>query len=208
VGQPYQVDSNVLNGQVSSRADHSLYRLGGADGTNLQTANCMAGTVSPNCMAAFLALHLTKRSSAYLEVCLLVSYRMISSLSGNMQGTWVWLADHDMDGNGATQLSLFSGRGVFSESKGPVWMIGTASEHHTMYEYSLVGAKDHWMGFIQTETVSITPVFKRGSHTAPRSLIISLSRFLQRPLRPIESIATQPLATISRQHGVSMCKRA
>ena len=41
------------------------------------------------------------------------------------QGTWVWLADHDLDGDGSLQLSLFSGRGILSESVGPVWMIGT-----------------------------------------------------------------------------------
>jgi hypothetical protein len=69
------------------------------------------------------------------------------------------LADHDLDGDGVTQITLFSGRGILSESAGPVWMIGTASEHHTMYEYSLVGAKDHWMGFIQTETVNIIHPF-------------------------------------------------
>jgi len=90
-------------------------------------------------MAAFLGLHLTKSSTAYLE------------------GTWVWLADHDLDGNGVTALTLFSGRGILSQSQGPVWMIGTASEHHTMYEYSLDGAKEHWMGFIQTETPYYQP---------------------------------------------------
>jgi len=51
---------------------------------------------------------------------------------------------------------LFSGRGILSESQGPVWMIGTASEHHVIYQYSLVGAQDHYMGLIQTETVSVT----------------------------------------------------
>jgi hypothetical protein len=71
------------------------------------------------------------------------------------QGTWVWLADHDLDGNGATQISLYSGRGILSESAGPVWLIGTGSEHHTLYQYSLVGAQNHYMGLIQTETVII-----------------------------------------------------
>lgn len=30
-----------------------------------------------------------------------------------------------------------------------------ASEHHTMYQYSLIGAKNHYLGLIQTETVSL-----------------------------------------------------
>jgi glucan 1,3-beta-glucosidase len=115
-------------------------------------------------MAAFLALHLTKESTGYFEVCLLVPCRMPSSISITLQGLWAWLADHDLDGDGTTQLSLFSGRGILSESQGPVWMIGTASEHHVMYQYSLVGARDHYMGLIQTETVGITLLFTRGSH--------------------------------------------
>ncbi|CAL1705010.1 unnamed protein product [Somion occarium] len=112
-------------------------RLGGAAGTNLQS-NCPSGSDSSSCMAAFLALHLTPQSNAYLE------------------GTWVWLADHDLDGSGE-QLTLFSGRGILSESAGPVWLIGTGSEHHTLYQYNLVNAKDHYMGLIQTETPYYQP---------------------------------------------------
>lgn len=45
-------------------------RLGGAAGTNLQDGQCpksgAGGTT--NCFAAFLALHLTPQSTAYLEV--------------------------------------------------------------------------------------------------------------------------------------------
>ncbi|KAJ7929214.1 exo-beta-1,3-glucanase [Mycena leptocephala] len=118
----------------------SHIRLGGAAGTDLRT-NCPSdgsGGID-NCYAAFLALHLTASSTAYLE------------------GTWVWLADHDMDGDGVTQISLYSGRGILSESAGPVWMIGTASEHHTLYQYSLVGAQNHYMGLIQTETPYYQP---------------------------------------------------
>ncbi|KAJ7777560.1 exo-beta-1,3-glucanase [Mycena maculata] len=119
----------------------SHIRLGGAAGTNLELANCPSsgsgGTT--NCFAAFLALHITASATAYLE------------------GTWVWLADHDLDGDGYSQLTLYSGRGILSQSAGPVWMIGTASEHHTLYQYSLVGAQNHYMGAIQTETPYYQP---------------------------------------------------
>lgn len=37
----------------------------------------------------------------------------------------MWLADHDLDGDGKSQITVYSGRGVLSESQGPVWMIGT-----------------------------------------------------------------------------------
>ncbi|KAG6917783.1 hypothetical protein DXG01_001055 [Tephrocybe rancida] len=120
-----------------------------AAGTELELANCPPGaTDTAPCMAAYLALHLTHGSSAYLE------YRIESSWS---QGTWVWLADHDLDGDGASQISIYSGRGVLSESEGPVWMIGTA-EHHVMYQYRLVHARNHYMGLIQTESPYWQPV--------------------------------------------------
>ncbi|KAI6137119.1 pectate lyase superfamily protein-domain-containing protein [Pisolithus sp. B1] len=57
----------------------SYIRIGGAAGTDLQLAECPAGSQSPDCMAAFLSLHLTQGSSAYFE------------------GTWAWTADHDME---------------------------------------------------------------------------------------------------------------
>ncbi|KAJ7702297.1 pectin lyase fold/virulence factor [Mycena rosella] len=119
----------------------SHIRLGGAAGTNLQASNCPSsgsgGTT--NCLAAFLGLHITAAATAYLE------------------GTWVWLADHDLDQSGQAQVSLYSGRGILSESAGPVWLIGTASEHHVLYQYSLVNAQAHYLGLIQTETPYFQP---------------------------------------------------
>lgn len=117
----------------------SHIRLGGAAGTDLESSECPSGSDSTSCFAAFLALHLTSGSNAYLE------------------GTWVWLADHDLDSDAQGQLTLFSGRGILSESAGPVWLIGTSSEHHTLYQYSLVSAQDHYMGLIQTETPYYQP---------------------------------------------------
>jgi len=134
------VEWNVQeSSQGSAGIWDSYIRLGGAAGTKLQEPACAAGVDPSSCYAAFLGLHLTSGSSAYLE------------------GTWVWLADHDLDGDGYTQLSLASGRGILSESAGPVWMIGTASEHHVMYQYGLIGAKNHYLGFIQTETPYFQP---------------------------------------------------
>ncbi|TFK67132.1 exo-beta-1,3-glucanase [Pluteus cervinus] len=116
-------------------------RIGGAAGSNLEASQCPSSGAGgfTNCMAASMGLHLTKGSSAYLE------------------GTWVWLADHDLDGDGKSQVSIYSGRGILSESQGPVWMVGTGSEHHALYQYNLVGAKNHWMGLIQTESPYYQP---------------------------------------------------
>ncbi|KAL5490259.1 hypothetical protein ACEPAI_5092 [Sanghuangporus weigelae] len=113
-------------------------RLGGALGTNLDGNSCSdSSQTGNNCIASFLALHLTPASSAYLE------------------GTWVWLADHSLDPPN-NELEAYSGRGIYSQSAGPVWMIGTA-EHHVLYQYSLVGARNHYMGLIQTETAYFQP---------------------------------------------------
>ncbi|EIW63632.1 exo-beta-1,3-glucanase [Trametes versicolor FP-101664 SS1] len=112
--------------------------LGGKIGTNLQANNCpTSGSGGNNCFAAFLALHLTPSSSAYLE------------------GLWVWTADHDLDQG--PQIDIYTGRGIMSESQGPVWMIGTASEHNILYQYYLVNAQNHYMGLIQTETPYFQP---------------------------------------------------
>ncbi|KAF9049241.1 glycoside hydrolase family 55 protein [Hymenopellis radicata] len=118
----------------------SHIRLGGSAGTNLEATTCPAGgSAFDDCSVAFLALHLTAGSTAYLE------------------GTWVWTADHDLDGDGYSRISLYSGRGILSESSGPVWLIGTGSEHHTLYQYNLVNAANHYMGLIQTETPYYQP---------------------------------------------------
>lgn len=119
----------------------SHIRTGGVAGTNLENANCPRdGSAGfENCYAGFLSLHITEKASAYLE------------------GTWVWLADHDLDGDGNSQISVYSGRGILSESQGPVWLIGTGSEHHAVYQYRLVNAANHYMGLIQTESPYYQP---------------------------------------------------
>ncbi|KAH7884163.1 glycoside hydrolase family 55 protein [Phlebopus sp. FC_14] len=119
--------------------DTHLRRHDLAVGTNLQNAQCPSGSVNANCQAAFLGVHLTSGSSAYFE------------------GTWVWTADHDIDTSNSAQVSVFTGRGVLSESAGPVWLIGTA-EHAALYQYNLVNAQNHYIGFAQTETPYYQPV--------------------------------------------------
>ncbi|KZV89437.1 glycoside hydrolase family 55 protein [Exidia glandulosa HHB12029] len=117
----------------------TIIRIGGARGTNLQNAQCPKGSNNPSaCSAAFLGLHLTRQSSAYLE------------------GLWVWTADHDIDGD--PQITVFSGRGILSESQGPVWLIGTGSEHNVLVQYNIANAANHFLGVIQTESPYYQPV--------------------------------------------------
>ncbi|EIW85955.1 glycoside hydrolase family 55 protein [Coniophora puteana RWD-64-598 SS2] len=114
-------------------------RFGGATGTNLANPQCPQASRNAACQASYLGLHLTSGSSAYIE------------------GTWVWTADHDLDTTNSANVTVFSGRGILSESQGPVWLIGTSSEHAALYQYNLVGAKNHWIGFAQTETPYYQP---------------------------------------------------
>ncbi|KAH9476319.1 putative glucan endo-1,3-beta-glucosidase [Psilocybe cubensis] len=85
-------------------------RLAGSSGTNLEGTTCPKSGERgyDSCYAAFLALHITPLATGYFE------------------GTWVWLADHDLDLSGEKQITVYAGRGILSESQGPVWMVGTA----------------------------------------------------------------------------------
>ncbi|KAI9846892.1 MAG: hypothetical protein M1837_003504 [Sclerophora amabilis] len=115
------------------------FRIGGSAGTELQSDKCsknpsVTSAVDPSCKAAFLLLHVTEQATIYLE------------------NTWFWVADHELDLDNFNQIDIFNGRGVLVESQGPVWMYGTASEHHQLYNYQIVNAKAVYMAAIQTET--------------------------------------------------------
>ncbi|KAF3162705.1 hypothetical protein TWF788_001795 [Orbilia oligospora] len=58
--------------------------------------------------------------------------------SGYFENAWIWTADHDLD-------------------IGPSWFYGTASEHSVLYQYQLQGAKNIFMGLIQTESPYFQP---------------------------------------------------
>ena len=117
-------------------------RVGGFAGSNQQLANCpktpqtAAPPVNEACIVAFLSFHITaSASNVYVENC------------------WFWVADHDIEDPALTQITLYAGRGLLVESgAGRVWLIGTAVEHHVLYEYALVGTRDVVLGQIQTET--------------------------------------------------------
>ncbi|KAJ6524176.1 exo-beta-1,3-glucanase [Mycena capillaripes] len=113
-------------------------RLGGAKGTNIDAANCPISSTAVKCTSAFLGIHITDSGSGYFE------------------NVWVWNA-----GTGLivsfSSINSFSGRGVLVESTGPVWLVGTASEHHVIYQYAFNHARDVWAGLMQTETPYFQP---------------------------------------------------
>lgn len=116
------------------------FRVGGTAGTELQSDTCAKdpggdnSKPNPKCVGAFMMLHVTDQASAYIE------------------NSWVWTADHELDQPGQTQVSIYTGRGVLIEGNGPVWLYGTASEHHQLYNYQVANARNVFMGMIQAET--------------------------------------------------------
>ncbi|KAL8378737.1 hypothetical protein RB599_008514 [Gaeumannomyces hyphopodioides] len=110
------------------------FGVGGAQGTELQSAKCKVGSVSSgSCLGASLMLHMTKNSSAYLE---------------NVR---FWAADHDLDNPHHARIDVASARGVLIESRGPTWLWGTAAEHNLLYQYSFAGAEKLVAGQFQAE---------------------------------------------------------
>jgi glucan 1,3-beta-glucosidase len=107
---------------------NSHFRVGGAAGSAVET-NCQGGIP---CQAAFLLLHLTPTASAYIE------------------DMWGWTADHDLDGDYNQLIS--TGRGALIESTLGTWLVGTAFEHNTLYQYNLVSASNVFIGMQQSET--------------------------------------------------------
>ncbi|KUJ06906.1 pectin lyase-like protein [Mollisia scopiformis] len=107
---------------------NSHFRVGGAAGSAVET-KCQ--DFMP-CKAAFLLLHLTPTTSVYIE------------------DMWGWTADHDLDGDYTQQIS--TGRGALIESTRGTWLVGTAFEHNTLYQYNLVSAANLFIGMQQSET--------------------------------------------------------
>ncbi|KAL4936266.1 hypothetical protein BDV06DRAFT_95871 [Aspergillus oleicola] len=115
------------------------FRVGGSAGTELQSDTCAKTpeeTTTPNeaCIGAFMLLHVTEKSTAYLE------------------NVWSWVSDHELDLEDHDQINIYNGRGILVESQGPVWMYGTAAEHNQLYNYQISNAENVFMGLIQTET--------------------------------------------------------
>ncbi|PHH84588.1 hypothetical protein CDD83_1690 [Cordyceps sp. RAO-2017] len=120
------------------------FRIGGSAGTQLQLAQCVknpevAADPKPECLGAFMLLHITRSASPYLE------------------NVWMWTADHELDVAPYTQLNIFNGRGVLIESTKGAWLWGTSSEHQVLSNYQLNKARNVFLALIQTETAYFQP---------------------------------------------------
>ncbi|KAK3381661.1 pectate lyase superfamily protein-domain-containing protein [Podospora didyma] len=136
---------NLATGGTPSGMWDVHVRIGGFTGTQQQVAQCPKtpsnSAVNPNCIVAFMAMHVTRGASGLY-----------------MENVWLWTADHDIDDAANTQITLYSGRGLYIEStQGTFWLWGTGSEHHVLYQYQLAGTQNIFMGQIQTETPYYQP---------------------------------------------------
>lgn len=139
------IEWNLQSNQGDSGFWDTHVRIGGSAGTNLESPKCAAvnGTgysVNPECEGVFLMFHATRPSSGvYVE------------------NSWFWVADHNLDVQAPTQVSIYSARGVLIQSAGAVWLWGTASEHSILYNYQFDGAQALFSGLMQSETPYMQP---------------------------------------------------
>lgn len=165
-------------------------RIGGFTGSNLSLAECpttptvkvTAANLDYHCIGAFLTVHITSSAEGlYLE------------------NNWIWTADHDVDDPLQRQITVYSGRGLLDESSGPVWLVGTAVEHHVKYEYQFAHAQDVFAGQVSVsaflKTCYCTNLgcgrFKQRRHTISQILpLLCRSRTL--PACTTRSSPTRP----------------
>jgi hypothetical protein len=109
---------------------NTIVTVGGTAETSI--ANSCTDQDTSKCMAAFMVLHLTKSSSAYIE------------------NFWGWTADHNLDGGPTTIIS--TGRGILVEATKCTWLTGTGSEHHWLYNYNFHNSQNVYAGLLQSES--------------------------------------------------------
>ncbi|KAJ5773645.1 hypothetical protein N7457_008541 [Penicillium paradoxum] len=110
---------------------NTMAMVGGTADTSVATG-CTSQDPK-DCMAAFMVMHLTETSSAYIE------------------NFWGWTADHNLDSDSIFTI-ISTGRGILVESTKATWMTGTGSEHHWLYNYNFHNAENVFAGLLQTET--------------------------------------------------------
>ncbi|KAL8825282.1 MAG: hypothetical protein Q9191_004507 [Dirinaria sp. TL-2023a] len=157
-----------VNLAASSRSPTGLWdvhaRIGGFTGSSLQVGQCPTtptattppAPVKTDCIAAYLTMHVTRSASGlYLE------------------NVWLWTADHDLDDASSTQITVYTGRGLYIEStSGTIWLVGTAVEHHALYQYQFANTSNIFAGLIQTETAYYQP---NPNATIPFPAVVSLN---------------------------------
>ncbi|KAJ5910572.1 Pectin lyase fold/virulence factor [Penicillium tannophilum] len=105
--------------------------IGGTAETSI--SNVCTSQDPKDCMAAFMVMHLTESSSAYIE------------------NFWGWTADHNLDSTSLLTI-VSTGRGILVEATKGTWLTGTGSEHHWLYDYNFNNAANVFAGLLQSES--------------------------------------------------------
>ena len=106
---------------------NSLITVGGTRDTEVNCGD------SATCQGAYIGMHLTNKSSAYID------------------NVWVWVADHPSDGSsGGTDISAKGG--VLIEATKGTWLLGLGSEHFWLYNVAWNHASNVFMSFLQSES--------------------------------------------------------
>lgn len=105
-------------------------------GSNLQLVDCPAtpgeeNAVSEKCIGAHISMHVTK------------------SVEGlYMENVWLRTADHDLDNEIFTNITVYSGRGLSMQANKNVWLYVVSSPNHRFLLYSiapsLTNIPQHW----------------------------------------------------------------
>ncbi|ORY61589.1 glycoside hydrolase family 55 protein [Pseudomassariella vexata] len=110
---------------------NSLITVGGTRGASALTDTCT--DPSDECQAAFLGLHFSSTSSAYVE------------------NVWNWVADHTTESfEGGSSIAAKGGALV--ESTRGTWLHALGSEHWWLYQLNLRQARNVLVSMLQTET--------------------------------------------------------
>ncbi|KAE8383081.1 pectate lyase superfamily protein-domain-containing protein [Aspergillus bertholletiae] len=136
-----------INMAGTAPGDVALWNTVATVGGTAETAiaNSCTNQDTSQCMAAFMILHLTQTSSAYIE------------------NFWGWTADHNLDGGPITIIS--TGRGMLVEATQGTWLTGTGSEHNWLYNYNFHKAQNIYAGLLQSESPYMQG--DRATQTAP-----------------------------------------
>ena len=109
---------------------NSLVTVGGTRGAQGLEDKC--NDASNECKGAFIGMHFTKNSSAYVE------------------NVWNWVADHGTEGGGGTKIAAKGGALV--ESIKGTWLHALGSEHWWLYQLNLRNAENVFVSMLQAET--------------------------------------------------------
>ncbi|KAG5977673.1 hypothetical protein E4U55_006625 [Claviceps digitariae] len=109
---------------------NSLITVGGTAGSEGINNGC--DDASNECKGAFIGLHLTKSSSAYVE------------------NTWVWVADHNSEGGGGCNIAAKGG--VLVQATKGTWLHALGAEHWWLYQLNLWESQNVFVSMLQAET--------------------------------------------------------